>query len=449
MKVFAIGLVAAMLAAALSPAAASAADKPKPPIGDAKAHAAGMADTPPMLQQMGISCTPSDAYLVGSAKTKDAAGKDITTKYYEVACQEGLGWIVGAPEGAAPQSFDCASVLGNKPKDGVPDKGQLYCRLPANADPMKTGIQPIVDKAGVHCTVNQAHLMGMSTQSKFHQFEVGCAESSAYILQYPDPGSTFHLQAVDCLTQPAGTCQYFPKEKLVARVTALAQPAARPCQITNGRWMGATNAGDNFYEVACTDEAAGFVVQINGQGQYVKAIDCARAAAIANGCTLSAAVASRTGDTATYTNLAKQIGYACNVKAYHPLGLDSKGREVVELSCNDHPDGAVAVLPVDKGQTGEYWNCARAQVHGIQCVLNPEPTTLAKLTAEMSASGKHCTATKQRGVGATAEGDDIVEVLCSEGGGNFIEYKPGSDAISSVQGCGFVKNTGGGCKLTP
>ena len=454
MRSIAIGLAAAILAAALSPVAAFAADKPaKTSAADlaltAKNHDAGMKEAVPLAAQLGVPCTATDGNLVGSSKTKNPAGKDVTTKYYELACSEGLGWLVVSPEGGPPQAYDCGMAMSNKPKAGEPDKGQLFCRLPVNADPITSGAQPILTKAGVQCSPTQWRMMGRSVQEKFYQFEAACSQGPVYVLQVPEPGSAHKLQALDCLTLQAGSCEYFTKEKLIARMTALSKPAGRTCEVTNGRVMGALSTGDTFYEIGCADEKASFVLQMSATGQFVKSIDCVRANAIANGCTLSAGAASQTAETATYSKLAKQIGYACDVKAYHTFGLDKTGREVVELACNDHPDGALATLPVDKGQSGEYWNCVRAEVHQLQCALTPQPATFAKLAAQMVPFGKQCQVTKARAVGATAEGDDIVEVLCSDGVGHFIEYKPGSDSVKSVSACVLVKQVGGGCTLKP
>ncbi len=449
MRSIAIGLVAAVLAAALTPVAAMAADKGAPGVGDAKTHAEGMADVPPLIQQTGINCTPTDANLVGKTKQKDAAsGKEVETKVYEVVCQEGLGYVVMAPDAGEAHAFDCLAFLDRKPKPGEPDKGQVYCRLPGNADPL-AGMTPLLTKAGIaNCMPSEGRYMGSATDGKLDEYEVACSDGSVYVLQDPRAGSPKKLTAVNCLLLKVGDCQYMPKEKYLAQLTSVAAPAARNCQATDARWIGATSDGSNFFELACTDPSAGFVLQTDPAGKYVKTIDCARASAIAGGCTLTAAAASQTADTGTYTRLAQQIGYPCNVKAYHSFGLDSKGREVVELSCSDHPGGVIATLPVDKGQSGEYWNCLRAEAHQLQCALTPKEDVYAVLTTQLSAAGKHCHVTNGRPIGTDASGDDFVEVVCQEGGGNVIDYGPGSDKVKNVLGCGMAKGIGGGCKLT-
>ena len=448
MRAIAIGLAAAICAAVLSPVAAYAAKPTAAAAADAKNHLQGMTDAPGLIQQTGISCTPVDANYAGQGKTKDAAGKENTTKVYELACQEGLGYVVMEPSNASPTAFDCLAMSINKPVPGQPDKHSVYCQLPQNAEPL-TGIQPIVAKAGASdCTVSQAKYMGSSPDAKMDQYEVGCASGRAFVLQNPRVGATQKLTAVDCLNLKIGDCPtYLPKDKYLALMGSLAAPAGRSCQITDSRWMGSLPNGESFYEIACSDEKAGYVLQVTAQRQYEKAIDCARATAIGGGCTLTAASAAQTQETSTYTGLAKAIGYGCNVKSYHSFGTDSSGREVVELACSDHADGAIAMLPVDKGQKGEYMNCARAEAHQLHCSLTQPADNYAKLSAEISATGKSCQVTNARGVGTGTAGDDYVEVSCTGRSGAFVEFSPGSDSVKSLIPCVEAKGIGGGCKL--
>ncbi len=449
MRAFAIGLAAAMCAAVLLPTAALAA-KPAAPaaIGDAKSHQQGMTDAPGLIQQTGISCTPVDANYAGQGKTKDANGKENTTKVYELACQEGLGYVIMAPSDGPPNAFDCLAMSINKPVPGQPDKHSVYCLLPQNAEPL-AGIQPLVAKAGASdCMVNQARYMGSSPDGKMDQYEVGCANGRAFVLQNPRAGATQKLAALDCLNLKIGDCPtYLPKDRFLALMGTLAAPASRPCQITDARWMGSTPSGQSYYEIACTDEKAGYVLQVSAQRQYEKSYDCARATALGGGCILTAAAAAETQEVSTYTGLAKSIGYSCNVKSYHSFGTDSSGREVVELACADHPDGAIAMLPVDKGQKGEYMNCARAEAHQLHCSLTQPADNYAKLSSEISATGKSCQVTNARGVGTGATGDDYVEVSCTGRSGAFIEFAPGTDSVKSLIPCVEAKGIGGGCKL--
>jgi len=445
MKFIALGLAAALLAA-LSPAMASAADKPQP--DDPKTHVQGMKEAPPLAQQAGLECTVTDAKFIGQAKPKDASGKENPTKFYELVCQEGLGYILWVPTTGAPYGFNCLALLREKPKAGEPDKGQLYCRLPANADPVK-GVQPLATKAGLACTVDQARWMGASTEQKFDQFEVDCSEGHDYVLEIPQPGSTHKLNVADCMNADAGVCQYFPKEKFIAVLGQLAAPANRPCQITDARWIGKiASTGVSYYELACADEKAGYVLQLDAKNGYLGSLDCARASTIGNGCTLTSAAAAQTAQLATYAKLTKELGYPCQLQSYRSLGQEEKsGRELVELACSDHPDGVFALFPVDKGQTGEYFNCIRAEGRSLKCALTSDAAAYSRISAEISSKGKTCQVSNARSVGSTAAGDEYVEVACSGAPGLMVDYTPGPEAVKSVLTCAEAKPIGGGCTL--
>jgi hypothetical protein len=446
-----VGLIAALCAAALSPAAAIAKDKPAAAIGqgDAKSHQQGMTEAAPIAQQLGINCTPKDANLVGTTKAKNAEGKDVNEKIYELVCSEGLGYMILAPEGGQATAFDCLALSVNAPPPGEKDTGKLYCRLPPNANPLE-GIQPIATKAGLSCQVTQARWMGQEPTQKFEQYEVGCADGAAYVLQVPDHGSPHALAALPCLNLDGDTCKYLPKDKKRALLSQMAAPANRAaCQVSDAKFMGTTSSNHNsYYELACADGKSGYVLQVDANNKYVAAIDCARATSIGGGCTLTSAVAAQTDEVNTYNKLAKQIGMDCDVKAYHSFGIDQQtGREVVELSCNNKPYSMVAMLPVDKGQKGEFFNCIRAQGRGIKCSLSQPAAAYAQLTSEIQASGKSCKVNNARAVGSAASGNDYVEVTCTGEPGLMLEYAPGPEKLNMAMACLTARGIGGGCKL--
>jgi hypothetical protein len=451
MRSVVVGLVAAVLAAGLAPVSAFAKDKPAAGVGqgDAKSHQQGMAETPPLIQQTGISCSPTDANLVGVSKEKNAQGKEVNQKIYEVVCKEGLGWMILAPEGGAPQAFDCLALSANAPAAGEKDNGKLYCRLPPNQNPIQ-GLAPIITKAGLQCQPAQAQWMGSDPNNKFNQYEVACSTGMDYVLQVPEAGSSHALTAISCLDVAAGTCKFLPQDKRVALVAQLAAPANRSnCQVSDFRYMGTTSSNKNsYYEIACTDAKSGYVLQVDADNKYVAAIDCARATSIGGGCTLTSAVAAQTDEASTYNRLAKEIGLDCAVKSYHSFGIDQKsGREVVELSCSNRPDSIVTMMPVDKGQTGDYFNCIRAAGMGINCSLSDKAATYAQITKEIQASGKSCKVNNARYVGAGANGSSYVEVTCTGEPGLMLEYAPGPEKLASSMACLTARGIGGGCKL--
>ena len=92
------GLAAALFAAVLAPVAVFSAPKALAPVSDAQ-RKQGMAEAPAVAQSAGLSCQVSDARFIGK-------GADPKTKtensYYEVACGQGMGYVLQAPKGGTP-----------------------------------------------------------------------------------------------------------------------------------------------------------------------------------------------------------------------------------------------------------------------------------------------------------------------------------------------------------
>ena len=55
----------------------------------------GKKEAPAVVQSIGLQCTVNDAYFMGTSTTK-VDGKDVKTNIYEVACGEGLGYLIVA-----------------------------------------------------------------------------------------------------------------------------------------------------------------------------------------------------------------------------------------------------------------------------------------------------------------------------------------------------------------
>jgi len=156
----------------------------------------------------------------------------------------------------------------------------------------------------------------------------------------------------------------------------------------------------------------------NAKGAFKEAIPCVRATRIAGGCTYMDVNTGSTADNATYSKLAKQIGYdACaNVQKYQSYGTENGGqREIVELNCSA-TEGGFALVPTGAGQTGEFFNCVRASGRGLTCHLTPMDATYAKISQQIAARGKTtCKVTNGKDVGKDDKGIDYVDVACSPG----------------------------------
>jgi hypothetical protein len=186
-----------------------------------------------------------------------------------------------------------------------------------------------------------------------------------------------------------------------------------------GRWVVSDPSnGNDFYEIGCSDGQTAYMLQTTSKGAFKAVIECSLATRIAGGCQYVNAASGSTTDNATYSKLAKQIGYdACaNVQRYQSYGTENGGpREIVELNCGA-TEGSFAIVPTGAGQTGEYFNCVRASGRGLTCHLTPMDATYAKISQQIAARGKTtCKVSGGKTIGKDATGVEYVDVACSPG----------------------------------
>ena len=410
--------------------------------------AIGMADAPGLIKASQIPCVLSDARFMFSAIGADT-GK---AKVYEVACQEGLGYVIVAPEkpGAVPAILDCVAMM--RPVDGKPNP--MACKLAGNADPAK-GLGALMARSGRTCAVEKGRYLGSTGDRNI--YEVACHEGGGYILKAAKAaGGT--TTANTCLAYGANSnlrCILLTPEQQWGAVTSLIAASGKPCTMTNKRYLGSNAAQHDYVEVACSS-GKGYMLEVDPAGKLAAATDCLQAADIAGGCALTDARQAQIAPNgpysdlakATYTDLAKTAGFDCAVSKYADFPPKPNGAEVVELACSNRPDSGVALFP----GTGrpQVWDCLRAQVEGYACSFSSESDVYGKLTTRLKAKGANCVVNDARPYGRTSEGADLIEVACADGGpGWVLEYPPHvADPIGALRNCVQAAASGGsGCQL--
>lgn len=432
--------LAAVMALAAVPALAQEKEKGPDTKIDAASHAAGQKEAPAVVQASGIPCTVADAYLIGEAPGKDDQGKAIKTKYYEVACKEGDGFVLAAVAGATtpPKRFDCLTTRGNP---------SLQCRLPANAD-FKAAAGRLAKAAGRTCAVTDVRSLG-ATATGDSYYEIGCGDQLGFVAKSHADGK---VEAFDC-AQTLGTnieCKLTTPEQIKAAqtktITALVAASGKTCGIKDTRTIGALSSGNIGYEVACTD-GAGYVLLAKADGALANAIPCANAESIAGGCKLTDVTVAQTQEAATYTTLAKKAGFDCNVEKYHYIGIDKNKAEVVELQCSNRADGGIGVLPSDNSP-GHVYDCVQAGVLGATCRLNKLETVFPKYSAILASKGRGaCKVSNAAALGRYTTGD-MIETACSDGlPGWVIALSPTTGQATELFTCGQARGAGIQCKL--
>jgi hypothetical protein len=439
MRPIAIGLSAALALAALIPAAVISAPKEKAAATtvDAKAREAGMKAAPDLVKTAGVSCNVTDARLIGS-------DKKTATDYYEVACQQGLGFAVVAKKDAAPQTYSCLETAAAA-ADGKPSA--LACVLPGNADP-KAGLAPYLAKAGTACDIQNARAIGAGAKNAY--FEVACKGTAGFIVQTSAPVNIDQEVTVNsCLLyEETGnvSCKLTDKATQLAVVDTLNAAAGKNCAVKDKRYILSTKT-DNYFEVSCQDGKGYVLQQAMAGGALVKAIDCAQAGFVGGGCTLSDAVAAQTEQAGLYTKLATKAGFDCKVEKYGMLPSNDPRKEIVELKCSNRPDGAIGIF---SATDNKVYDCVTSEMNGYRCSFTKQDAAYSRLSTDLKTMGKgSCAVSGSRIIGQTAT-QGFVEVACADGLPGWVLAYPLGQTMpkpAELLSCLQAKGVGGGCKL--
>ena len=428
MKFIRLGFIAAMAMALCGQQALAANAPAAPPAAaaikiDPKIHTQAIAEAPALVLAGGLKCNVTDAYPLGT-NNETINGKKAVSTFYEVACGQGeLGYVFKSVPGSDSQWYDCLSlkVTAERAVAAGQKPGTTCGVLTANADPAQ-GLKPMLTEAGVDCgALTKGTWDGGSPSDKIDVFEASCS-NGGYLIVHPQAGSTKELSAVPCAKSDliGVKCTLTSQDDISKQIIALSGPANRPkCMPDKARWVVSDPSnGNDFYEIGCADGQSAYMLQTTSKGAFKAVIECSLATRIAGGCQYMNAAAGSTADNATYTKLAKQIGYdACAaVQRYQSYGTENGGpREIVELSCGA-TEGSFAIVPTGAGQNGEYFNCVRATGRGLACHLTPMDATYAKISQQIAARGKTtCKVTGGKSVGKDANGVEYVDVACSPG----------------------------------
>lgn len=212
----------------------------------------------PLAQKAEASCAVKDRRFILSNKAGD--------EYYEVACNDGKGFVVVADaKGAFKEKVECASadyIAGGctmtDSKTAKTDDNALYTKL------AKAG--------GYDCEVKGYRALAASGGAE--TVEVECANRpDGAVVVFPSGGAK--VRAYNCAAAEITGfhCNLTKAPAAYAALTA-AVKKARPtstCQVSDAKYMG-TSADAGFVEVACSDKEPGYVVR------YLKTTDVAESA---------------------------------------------------------------------------------------------------------------------------------------------------------------------------
>lgn len=420
-------------------------DEAPPTAINADQRAQGKKEAPALLTASKAPCTMTDAMYIGSGTGSDK----VHASYYEVACQEGLGYVLIAKDKVpVPEAVDCVKLSTHQP-DGKPNP--LACKLPGNRRP-SLGLQAFVSKAGHTCSVAGGRYVGSTTAVDI--YEVACTEGGGYILEQSRDGSA-GPKTTNCIIYGSGggiKCTLTTDAQQNSYVDNMIAHSGKTCAVKARRYVGSTPDGADFYEVAC-DDGSGFMIKTTSNGGFGEAIDCLKAAGIGDGCKLTDTRQAETQQNGLYSSLARKSGFNCDVSKYADFQTSDKNMEIVELACSNRPDGGVGFFATGGARRSQVLDCLRSEAEGYKCSYTPASALYSKLTAQLRAKNKNGCVVNNAVAFAMADSkdgqgkDDLVEVGCADGGpGYVLDYLYGQTEPAELLNCAQVASMGG-CKL--
>jgi hypothetical protein len=218
--------------------------------------------------------------------------KPVPVEGYEVACSEGLGYVIAGAVGKVPFSYLCIEAATDAPGAGAtPDEtGLPPCSLPGNlAAAQLTAVHTYVTQAGIVC--EPTHLRSLGQTDTDLVLELACTGGSGYILSIPYPLQAGQaVKSANCLSITVGArvnCQLTDVTAQRATADVQMRQAKPGCQIRSSRYMVSSLHGDNYFEFLCED-GSGFVLQQKPSGDLGGTVACAApVVAKLGGCQLS------------------------------------------------------------------------------------------------------------------------------------------------------------------
>jgi hypothetical protein len=242
----------------------------------------------------------------------------------------------------------------------------------------------------------------------------------------------------------------------MADAPALVQAAGLSCQVSDARLVGKVPAdkkagtlGSSLYEVACGQNAMGFLVQTSATGAAPNAFSCLEAnypadptKPAANPCILP----GNLNPMASLTPLLAKAKVDCTPDKVRGIG-QTKTNVLLEMAC---PEGkgyiVTASAPLDVNKDATATNCLAydAADGNVKCILNPPATRMAVIDKYAQLANNGCAVKDRRFVGLFTDGTEGYEVSCNDGKGYI--YKVAAGAVKETLDC--AKVPGGTCTLT-
>ena len=242
-----------------------------------------MKDAGDIVASVQLPCTVSDANLLVEGKA-NINGEMLDTKNYEVACSNGLGYLLTSSPPQKASGYTCIAADHARAAKG--EDGDVACSLPENGD-VRTMAGNALNHLGSVCQVTGVNWIGVSSGNEF--IEAACKGGAGYVLVAAMPGASTAppsaMTCADALVRRGITCKLSssgpPPLSLDTFKNALAQHGVA-CNATNLHTLGKENVlKRHLVEYQCQKEhPEGLValIPLEDSTAPFETITCAQAA---------------------------------------------------------------------------------------------------------------------------------------------------------------------------
>ncbi len=208
------------------------------------------------------------------------------SNYYEVACQDGKGYMLQEKaDGSLGETIDCAvadNIGGGctftNSRQAQSDEDALYSKLAHNA--------------GYNCDVSKYSPFDVNIPG--HEVvELACANRpDGAVAIFPASSAAGKAEVYDCAhSEVAGyRCGFTQPDAALPTLTAdLRTLGKTSCVVSGEHFIARTTTNQGFIEVACSDGAPGYIIEYSSQPLApTRATPCVQAQEIEGGCTMPA-----------------------------------------------------------------------------------------------------------------------------------------------------------------
>jgi hypothetical protein len=224
----------------------------------AKVRAEAQEESAKLAKAIDLNCEIVDAEPVGRGKTQ-VGGKSVALRVYEIACSNGLGYMVVSRGADAPYALSCFSADTTHAAQVAEGRtSDMYCQLPATKD-VKAMAASLMSAAGTTCAVRNLKWFGRSAATQTEYAEVVCDDGKGYLLRTAQAGSSAETSVM--------SCQDAAKKGLKCRLTD-AGPVAEPVTLETLKDALARNG------VKCSVARIRLVGQESTRQRYVVEVQC-------------------------------------------------------------------------------------------------------------------------------------------------------------------------------